>query len=65
MARASAGLQSHEKMLVPSVHPLLWLFVLFPGETLRSRPTEGETVLAGGFGVPGFTGVTKGNQPGV
>ncbi|KAK2524846.1 Ecscr [Columba guinea] len=30
MARASAGLQSHEKMLVPSVHPLLWLFVLFP-----------------------------------
>ncbi|PKK20454.1 endothelial cell surface expressed chemotaxis and apoptosis regulator [Columba livia] len=33
MARASAGLQSHEKMLVPSVHPLLWLFVLFPGTT--------------------------------
>ncbi|OPJ76378.1 endothelial cell-specific chemotaxis regulator isoform X2 [Patagioenas fasciata] len=37
MARASAGLQSHEKMLVPSVHPLLWLFVLFPGTTASAN----------------------------
>ncbi|XP_065500202.1 endothelial cell-specific chemotaxis regulator isoform X3 [Caloenas nicobarica] len=39
MARASAGLQSHEKMLVPSVHPLLWLFgcVLFPGSTASAN----------------------------
>lgn len=38
-------------MLVPSVHPLLWLLgcVLFPGEMLRSRPAQGEMVLGGGI----------------
>ncbi|XP_074012416.1 LOW QUALITY PROTEIN: endothelial cell-specific chemotaxis regulator [Numenius arquata] len=40
MDRATAGLQSHatEKMLAPSVHPLLWLFgcVLFRGTTVST-----------------------------
>lgn len=35
-------------MLVPSVHPLLWLFVLFPGETALA-PHGGGNCAGGGI----------------